>query len=99
MGRGECTLPVCADEEARRQLQASSSTALHISLLRQDLPLCLELGISARLDSLGSPCLRPLSAGLTVSVSMPRFYMGAESWSSDPLSMRQALYSPNLVPS
>lgn len=66
--RGGHTLPVYADEEARGQLQASS-TALHINLLRQDLPLCLELGISARPDShsnpLGSPCLHPLSAGLT----------------------------------
>lgn len=90
---------MCADEEARRQLQASSSTALHISLLRQDLPLCLELGISARLDSLGSPASVPSVLVLQVSASMPRFYMGAGSWSSDPLFMQQALYLPNLVPS
>lgn len=67
--RGGCTLPVYADEEAKGQLQASS-TALHISLIRQDLLLCLELGISARLDI--PPASIPSVLGLQVSISMPR---------------------------
>lgn len=44
-------LPVCADEEARGQVQASSAAALHIVLLRRNLPLHLELAITARLGS------------------------------------------------
>lgn len=40
---------VCAQEEAKSQLQASSSIAVHIILLRQDLPLSIELIILARL--------------------------------------------------